>query len=249
MTPLRERNFMTQSLTRVAALLFAGLLPLVALGSCGGNGGRTTAATPPPEPVNFGENDPVRVTAIGDSITEGTDGGGTPYPARLQGLLRGRNPAARVNNRGQGGQTTPNGLSTVSHALATDRPGFLLIMEGTNDVRTGLSLTAAAGNLREMVRRAKANFTVPILATVPPQIGESSRFQDGTIALNVMIRQIATEERVTLAEVFTTFTDPSFLQSDGLHPTDRGNQTIAIVFDGALTKAGYPTGQVARRRR
>jgi lysophospholipase L1-like esterase len=239
---------MTQSLVRVAALLSIGLLPLVLLGSCGGGGGRTTAATPP-EPANFGENNPARATAIGDSITEGTSGGGTPYPARLESLLRGRNAQARVNNRGAGGQTTPDGLSTVNHALATDHPGFLLIMEGTNDVRTGMSVTAAAGNLREMVRRAKANFTVPILATVPPQIGESSRFQDGTMALNGMIRQIATEERVTLADVFFAFTDASFLQSDGLHPTDKGNQAIAMVFDAALTRAGYPTGQVVRKRR
>lgn len=239
---------MSQPPTRVAALLSIGLLALVILGGCGGNGGRTTSPTPT-EPVNFGENDPARVTAIGDSITEGTDGGGTPYPARLEGLLRGRNPRARVNNRGAGGQTTPGGLSTVSHALVADRPGFLLIMEGTNDVRTGMSLSEAAGNLREMVRRAKANFTVPILATVPPQIGESSRFQDATVALNGMIRQIATEERVTLADVFAAFPDPSFLQSDGLHPTDKGNQAIAMVFDAALMRAGYPTGQVARTRR
>ncbi len=231
----------------IGALLLVGLLELVTLGGCGGQGGGRP--TTPTEPVNFGENDPARVTAIGDSITEGTPDGGTPYPARLEGLLRGRNPRARVNNRGVGGQTTPDGLSTVSHALVADRPGFLLVMEGTNDVRTGMSLNAASANLREMVRRAKANFTVPILATVPPQIAESSRFQDGTIALNNMIRQIAAEERVTLAEVFAAFTDPSFLQSDGLHPTDKGNQAIAMVFDSALTRAGYPTGQVARTRR
>ncbi|MBI4010723.1 MAG: SGNH/GDSL hydrolase family protein [Candidatus Rokubacteria bacterium] len=233
-------------LNRAFVPLLIGLLPLALVGCGGGGGGRSTTPTPTPQPVDFGGNDPNRLTAIGDSITEGT--GERPWPARLEGRLRGRNGQARVNNRGVGGQTTSAGLGTLSHALVADHPGFILILEGTNDIRTGVGAGTAADTLREMVRRAKDNHTVPILATIPPQFGESRGFMDGVNALNPLIRQVAADEQVTLAEVFAALPDESFF-SDGLHPNDKGAEAIAGAFDEALAKAGFPTAQVARRRR
>ncbi len=227
---------------RVGRWLLIGLLPLTAF-ACGG---RSSRATSPTTPVDFGGNDPARLTAIGDSITEGT--GETPWPRRLEGRLRARNSQARVNNRGQGGQPTSAGLGTLSHALATDHPGFILILEGTIDVRAGASLDAAAENLREMVRRAKDNQTVPILGTVPPQFGESRGYIDRVNELNVLIRRVAKDERVTLAEVFAAVPDASFF-SDGLHPNNQGAEAIAGAFDEALARAGFPTAQMARRPR
>ena len=229
-------------MNRHGRLLTIGLLALAAV-SCGG---RSSTPTSPTMPVDFGNNDPARVTAIGDSITEGT--GERPWPSRLEGRLRARNPQARVNNRGQGGQPTSAGLGTVSHALATDHPGFILILEGTIDVRAGTSLDAAAQNLREMVRRAKDNHAVPILGTVPPQFGESRGFIDRVNALNPLIRQVAADERVTLADVFAALPDASFF-SDGLHPNDKGAEAIAGAFDEALAQAGFPTALMARRPR
>ena len=197
--------------------------------------------------IDFGDNFPARVTAIGDSITAGTEG--LPYPARLQAILRGRNPEARVINRGEGGQSTFGGLGLVNHALVTDRPGFMLIMEGTNDVRQFVPEELTAGNLREMVRRAKGNKTVPILATIPRELGAAGFFADAAVSLNVLIRQIATDEKITLADVFAALPDATYFSADGFHPNDRGYDAIASTFDSALARAGYPMARVARRRR
>lgn len=41
--------------------------------------------------------------------------------------------------------------------------------------------------------------------------------------------------------------DPSYLVSDGLHPSDRGDAVIAAAFDAALAQAGYPAVRLARR--
>src|SRR3989304_3496562 len=90
---------------RIAGLLLVLLLP-VATSGCGGKGSGVTNPTPTPPAyrvvtpptIYFGENFPARVTAIGDSITAGTEA--LPYPARLQAILRGRNPEARVITRG-----------------------------------------------------------------------------------------------------------------------------------------------------
>jgi lysophospholipase L1-like esterase len=87
-----------------------------------------------------------------------------------------------------------------------------------------------------------------VLATVPPQFGPSGGFEDRITALNALIRQVASQERVTLAEVFNALPDESYFGSDGLHPSAKGDQAIADVFDAALSRAGYPTAQFARRR-
>jgi len=229
---------------------FALVTLAFATAACGGRGGRTTGPTP--ISMDFGSNIPSRVTAIGDSITAGVvlshnETGDPPYPPRLQNLLRARNPQAQVINRGAGGQRTDGGLATVDFALAADRPGFMTIMEGTNDVRQFVPETIAAANLREMVRRAKANKTVPILATIPRQLGSSTFFADGVVVLNSMIRQIASQENVILADVFAALPDETFFLSDGFHPSSRGNDAIAVTFNSALLVAGYPAAVLARR--
>lgn len=234
----------------VGQFLLILLLPLVS--ACGGRGSRTSG--PSQVSIDFGTNVPSRATAIGDSITAGgvmIDGesGDPPYPARLQNLLRARSPQAQVINRGVGGQRTDGGLGTLTTALSTDRPGFVLIMEGTNDVRQFVPLDQAAGNLREMVRRAKANKTVPVLATIPRQLGAAQFFADDVVELNAMIRQIASQENATLADVFAALPDETFFLNDGFHPNSRGNEAIAVTFDSALVRAGYPMAQLVRQVR
>lgn len=219
-------------------LLRIGLLALVIAG-CGGGGdggSQVTTAT----------SDNPRVVAIGDSITAGT--GEVPYPTRLEGALRARNPNARVNNRGQGGQLTAGGLNTLNHALGADQPGFVTILEGTNDITAGLPADSIAETLRQMVQTARAGGAVPVLGTLPGQFGERAGFMDRVLEVNDRIRQVASQERVVLADVFAAVPDAGFF-SDGLHPNNQGAAAIADAFDGALARAGYPAAQLARRRR
>ncbi|MGH7265882.1 MAG: SGNH/GDSL hydrolase family protein [Candidatus Rokuibacteriota bacterium] len=219
-------------------LLRFALLALVATACGGGNGGAggivTATSTNP------------RVTAIGDSITAGM--GEVPYPRRLETALRRRNPEARVNNRGQGGQQTSGGIGTLTHALATDAPGFVTILEGTNDITAGASAEQIAENLRHMVQLAVGSGVVPVLGTLPPQFGARARFMDRVVEVNARIREVAAQERVALADVFQALPDASFF-SDGLHPNNQGSGAIAEAFDAALARAGYPAAMLARRRR
>ncbi len=224
------------------------LFPLAAT-ACGGRGSSTTSPTT--VAIDFGNNIRTRVTAIGDSITSGVQGltPGPPYPSILQQMLRSVNPQAQVINRGVGGQRTDAGLGTADSALASDHPGFMTIMEGTNDVRQFVPLNQAAANLRQMVSDAKANKTVPILATIPREVGAASFFESDVETLNVMIRQVASQENITLADVFAALPDETYFVDDGFHPSAKGSQAIAAAFDSALLRAGYPMGQFANRAR
>ena len=98
----------------------------------------TTTATP----VRFWLENPRTVAAFGDSITFGVleerkiranlDTANN-YPNVLQGLLQCLDPAWRVIDRGQGGELVQDGATRISDLLRSDRPGFVLMMEGTNN--------------------------------------------------------------------------------------------------------------------
>lgn len=49
------------------------------------------------------------------------------------------------------------------------------------------------------------------------------------------IRQLAKDEGIKLADLNKEFgTDRSLLQPDGLHPSDAGNQLMAMVFNDKI---------------
>lgn len=230
-------------------LHLAACVALLAAG-CGGGGHSSNVTTPTTGPATGPAAAAVsaRVVTIGDSIT----GGKTPvvpYPPRLEALLKRRNPQAVVINRGVAGQIAPDGAQTLGTSLTQDHPGWVLIMEGTNDVNLGHSPVQTASSLQEMVRLARTFVAVPILATIPPQFGPQAGVEAAVVALNDEIRRVASQERVTLADVFRALPDESFFTDDGFHPNDKGQTAIAAVFDAALASAGYPTTLVARRRR
>jgi acyl-CoA thioesterase-1 len=208
---------------------------------CGGHSSKTTG------PTTAGSSN-ARVTAIGDSITAGKPPT-VPYPPRLEALLRRRNPEAEVINRGMGGQTTAGLRDTLALALGVDRPGFVVLLAGTNDVNVGTPAAESAGNLREMVVLAKRSRVVPVLATIPPQFGDRIGALPAVVALNDAIRRVAAEEHVVLADVFAAIPDAGYMTSDGFHPNDQGELAIAVVFDAALARAGYPTARLVARNR
>jgi acyl-CoA thioesterase-1 len=169
--------------------------------------------------------------AFGDSITLGV---GVPpeaaYPAVLQGRLRGIDSRAVVVNRGVGGETAAEGLARFAGVLAAERPGFVLIMEGTNSPEASNNVSS----LREMVRRAKANKTVPLVAAVPPQFGDFE-FKDRLIAaLNGRIAAMAAAEGVAFVDTFTPLNRRDLFRADGIHPNAEGHSVLADTWLEAI---------------
>ena len=85
-----------------------------------------------------------------------------------------------------------------------------------------------------MVRAAKANQTIPILATVPPGFTEHAYITPSVQALNPMIRQMASEEDVSVVNAYDALNDTSLFQEDGLHPTAEGARRLASAFGDKL---------------
>ena len=201
-------------------------LTLLAAGGCGGDSGSS------PAPIDFGNNNSNVVVALGDSITEGVDGGDTPWPARLA-TLSGKN----VINAGVGGEESSGALNRIGGLLDDYKPGYIIIFTGANDAIRDLDTDITVGNILAMVQAAKANKTMPIVATLLPMVEEHLIYNSAADRISAGVRNIAKSENVMLVELNAEFTDPdNELIFDGLHPNDLGNQIIALAFNDGLPR-------------
>jgi acyl-CoA hydrolase len=220
--------------------------------ACGGGGKSTgssasTSSTTPAD-FDFGGNSPTRATAFGDSITRGVLDAGivtsSNYPNILQGMLRGLDPSWRVVNRGVAGERAEQGARRLPGTLSADRPGFVLIMEGTNNAGADDDPSFIVAQLQSMVRTAKGNRTIPVLGTIPPDFRNDPVARAIIEAANNMIRTMARSEQVVLAEIFSGMNDPTLFGlgpgKDPLHPNERGYGVMAGLWFTAMQQAIPP---------
>ncbi|MBI2467598.1 MAG: SGNH/GDSL hydrolase family protein [Candidatus Rokubacteria bacterium] len=234
---------------RLAAALV--LVTLLASGGCGSGSSTSSGSTATtPAGFDFGANNPLLADAFGDSITEGNGGN---YPSILQSMLQGLDPNWRVNNRGLGGERVEEGAARLPGVLGADHPGFVLLMEGTNNAAVADDPAFIVANLQQMVQTARGNQTIPVLGTIPPNFRS---FSDPAIVqgvideANAMIRSMARAERVVLAEIHDGMNDPSLFgdaEGDPLHPNAQGYAVMAGIWFDALQRA-LPGGPPKARR-
>jgi lysophospholipase L1-like esterase len=175
---------------------------------------------------DFGNNNPDRYVVVGDSIS--VEGNADAWPARLAGQL-GKEVVNEAH--GQGGPRAVDSISHVDSVLKEYQPGYLLIFYGANDVIMGEDPAQIVEALREMVRLAKANKTVPVVATLTPMTDGHSIFDGAAKALSGEIVGMAADEGAKVAHLDKAFGDGSgLLEEDGLHPNPEGRQLIAETF-------------------
>jgi lysophospholipase L1-like esterase len=238
-----------------------GLALLVAAG-CGGGSSSSTSSSQTAANFDFGNNEAKKVTAFGDSITFGfldlqrrglrlTTSNN--YPNILQAKLQGLDPAWRVINRGVGGEHTGDGAGRIGSILRLDRPGFILIMEGTNDAHQCMDGAAATANLANMVRAAQANKTIPILGTVPPSFRNNPCADDVISEINANIHSMAAASGVVVAEIFDGMNQRDLFgiapDRDPLHPNEQGYRVMADIWYRAILQANPGGVTNALRRR
>src|SRR5262249_45250127 len=146
--------------------------------------GRMPAVTVPvtgdvavPLVLPIAANRPNTYMAFGDSITEGNNYPGDPsYRAPLEYALRQHFGRASVINEGVGSTKSNQGADRIDQAVLSDRPGYTLILLGTNDWNQSVCKRPdqvatecfTIGSLRDIVLSAKGGSSLPVLATIPP---------------------------------------------------------------------------------
>ncbi|NLB55807.1 MAG: hypothetical protein GX811_08610 [Lentisphaerae bacterium] len=203
------------------------LLSVLLFVSCEGGGGGGIA-----DGHDFGENDPNLYVALGDSITEGYGlvNKDDSYTSRLSAYL-----GLPVANEGKGGNTTADAYIRVKGILRNYKPGFLLIMLGTNDLIHSWPEDFTVANLRAIIQVTKSNKTIPVIATIPPAFGHYRYLVEKAESLNNRIIEMAKEEGAHIVHVYGEFEDDiALFQTDGLHPNEAGQALIAVAFIDVL---------------
>ncbi len=169
-------------------------------------------------------NDRNIVAAFGDSITAGISGSPSYVPI-LAGLI-----GKDLRKFGYPGQESYFGLEKIGDVLAI-HPGFVLVFFGACDAIAHDDTADTIANLRAIVTACRNKQTIPVLTTLLPMTGSHALFNEGVDALNPLIRDLANEQNVPLADVHSRFAGhPEYLIADGLHPTQAGAEVIARTY-------------------
>ena len=169
------------------------------------------------------------IVCFGDSVTAGYKA--TPYPTNLQNMY-GSSAGTQVVNAGKGGENTYNGVYRLGRVLTEYSPNYVVIMEGANDVMSGISSETTVFNLNNMLEQTLAAGAKPILSTITPNIS-SSGYQPENY--NPGIINLAQGGNTTLVDTYSNVVSNwSNLTVEGIHPNEAGSTTIAQGFYSQL---------------
>ncbi|HEY5924732.1 MAG TPA: acyltransferase family protein [Kofleriaceae bacterium] len=190
---------------------------------------------------------------VGDSITVADaflrcfDGGtvelgahsglGSTISHFMAGNAAGSSPFARSSFAAQGGTTAQDALAgapcPLDRELDAIAPRIAITMFGTNEARHDWSLDAFGTQLWTLVDREIARGVVPILSTIPANVGYPAA--DARIpTFNRVIRAIAQGRGVPLVDLHRELAPlPNHgLSSDGLHPSVAPGGGCVLTADG-----------------
>jgi len=202
-----------------------------------------------PLTLQIGNNKPNLYLGLGDSITNG-DGSSDRlgYVLKLQNLLGPHFGRAEVRAIGRQGDSSAETAEVTRKTLGWFDPAYTLILLGTNDwqdqtcQKQGPSACFTIDALRSIVEDVKDWDSLPVLATIIPAnpakvpAGRNAWYDE----MNVRIKALAQEQKVTLADLNADFKAAGSLPAlfaDDVHPNDAGYQLIAQGWWKAITRA------------
>jgi acyl-CoA thioesterase-1 len=168
---------------------------------------------------------PVRIVALGDSLTAGL---GLPaneaFPARLEAALKAKGIAATVANAGVSGDTASGGLGRLSWSVPEGTDAVILEL-GANDALRGLDPALTKAALDKILGKLDDRHIVVLLAGMqsPRNMGA-----DYVKAFDGIYPALASTHRLVFYPFFLdgVATDAKLNQADGLHPTAAGVDVI-----------------------
>jgi len=160
----------------------------------------------------------LNIVCFGDSLTAGVGAAdGMDYPAQLSRLI-----GEEVVNAGVPGDTTSEALARIGQVIEL-QPRIVLITLGGNDLKNGVSKTAAFKNLAEIVRRFQAIGALVVIGGIEvPFWGRG--FGD---AYKELARKTGS---LQVPNVFEGIIANSALMSDQIHPNGQGYGIMSRHF-------------------
>ena len=204
--------------------------------------------------------------AFGDSVTEGQNGRPglhgerfvdvpNAYPTKLQSMLNLEyaGQGIIVPNYGKGGEPVGDSANErLEDALARERPGAVLLLDGYNNLGTctpaasntpqcGQAIIDVAFGIRDLVRIAKRTeyevryIFVSTMTPPGPYFGvppDRRIANDAIVRANTGIVNMVRSEGVTLVDTYPRFVghEAEYVDQDGLHLRPAGYQALADSF-------------------
>ena len=183
-----------------------------------------TLAVPPAGGAGAADG-PVRIVALGDSLTAGF---GLPanaaFPARLEQALRAKGMAVEISNAGVSGDTAAGGLARLDWSVPEGTEAVIVEL-GANDTLRGIDPKVTRQALEEIVRRLRGRGIAVLLAGMraAPNLGP-----DYARDFEAIYSDLAARNDLLLYPFFLdgVATDAKLNQRDGLHPTAAGVDAI-----------------------
>ncbi len=183
---------------------------------------------------------PVRIVALGDSLTSGHRLPRTQsYPSLLEATLKEDGVPAVVINHGVSGDTSTGGLRRLPAALE-DRPDILILALGVNDGLRGVSVAQVRRNLETIIETAQARGVSVLLCAMEalPLYGWQY-----TVDFHNMYTELSEKYKLPLVPflLMGLLGNPDLMSSDGIHPNAAGAKAMAatiLPYLRPLTMAG-----------
>ena len=187
---------------------------------------------------------PVRIVALGDSLTAGF---GLPadaaFPARLEKALTAKGVAVEIANAGVSGDTASGGLARLDWSVPEGTDAVIVEL-GANDMLRGIDPSVTRQALEQIVRRLIDRRIVVLLAGMraAPNLGP-----DYGRDFEAIYGDLAARYDLLLYPFFLdgVATEAKLNQGDGLHPTAAGVDAIVARI---LPKAAALVARVRGKR-
>ena len=246
---------MTRHFIRLVCVLALGLMGCseTAGSGNGGDGGSGGSAGTGGAGATGGTASTVRVSFIGDSITEqvGTPENPVNYPEHLVSLL---GDDFELANFGVGGAT----MLRTSTIAVWDLPEFeeakafephvVTVMLGTNDTKPqhwdAAAFESDYSDMIEELQSLPSKATVLLLLPVPVFGANAYAIRGDVLRDEVIpiIEQLGGEYALDVVDLYTPFLDQGELFPDNLHPTAEGGLLIAQQLVAPLEAAARARG-------
>lgn len=178
---------------------------------------------------------------MGDSITIGGDSPGKigqSWPAYASVMSQQR--IHYVVNAAIAGQTTNSMVPRLQADIIDKGVGTCVILAGTNDIQTGMTMAQWQTNMTTMVDMLHDAGVTPVLCTIPPN-NTTPAWKPLVVKYNAWLRRFAEGRGITVIDFYGALVNPATgdyitgLDIDGVHPSDAGYRAMAALAIEVLT--------------
>jgi acyl-CoA thioesterase I len=183
------------------------------------------AAVIAPLPAAHAQNNPIRLVALGDSLSAGYNlPQEAAFPVALERALKAKGYKVEIVNAGVSGDTSSGGLDRLDWSVPDGTDGVILEL-GANDMLRGLDPALTRKNIDAIVTQLKSR-NIPVL--LAGMYASRNLGPDYVQKFDSLYADIAKKHDLVLYPFFLDGVagERSLNLPDGLHPTAKGIEII-----------------------